>query len=432
MVSLTENLVAPVEQLTDRSELKQQVQLVVSTAPVIDVHTHLFPPEFDGLFLQGIDDLLNYHYLVAEFFRSTNLSPAAFWKLTKTQRADLVWQSMFVDNTPLSEAACGIVCILEAFGLDVRAPDLTEARAFFSSQELHEHFDRVLELANVSDVVMTNDPFSEREINLWNRGQQLDPRFHASLRLDRLVNDWPESMSTSALSDFDLDANLSDSSIRELRRFLDKCVARMEPLYMGLSLPPEFIFPANDVRDRLLREVVMPAAREHALPLAVMLGVRRGVNPALRTAGDGVGRADITAVERMCADNPEVRFLVTVLSRENQHELCVSARKFNNLMPFGCWWFVNNPSIVAEITRERLEMLGPSFIPQHSDACVLEHLISKWIQSRKVIAEALSERYEQLLQAGRSVTSAEIRRDVNRMFSGNFREWVGLRAAPRP
>ncbi|HEU5236720.1 MAG TPA: hypothetical protein VFU37_06240, partial [Pyrinomonadaceae bacterium] len=277
-----------------------------------------------------------------------------------------------------------------------------------------------------------NDPFSEREINLWNRGQQLDPRFHASLRLDRLVNEWPESMSTSALSDFDLDANLSDSSIRELRRFLDKCVARMAPLYMGLSLPPEFIFPANDVRDRLLREVVMPTAREHALPLAVMLGVRRGVNPALRTAGDGLGRADIIAIERMCADYPEVRFLVTVLSRENQHELCVTARKFNNLMPFGCWWFVNNPSIVAEITRERLEMLGPSFIPQHSDACVLEHLISKWSQSQKVIAEALCERYEQLLQAGRSVTSAEIRRDVNRMFSGNFREWVGLPAAPRP
>src|SRR5499433_239104 len=163
MVSLTENRVAPAELLTDCSELKKHVQLVMSTVPVIDVHTHLFPPEFDGLFLHGIDDLLNYHYLVAEFFRSTNLSHAAFWKLTKTQRADLVWQAMFVANTPLSEAACGIVCILEAFGLDTRARDLTEARAFFSSQELHEHFDRVMELASVTDVVMTNDPFSERE-----------------------------------------------------------------------------------------------------------------------------------------------------------------------------------------------------------------------------------------------------------------------------
>src|SRR5262249_15910810 len=167
---------------------------------------------------------------------------------------------------------------------------------------------------------------------------------------------------------------------------------------------------------------------EFALPLALMMGVRRGVNPALRAAGDGVGRADITALERLCADHPEVRFLATVLSRENQHELCVAARKFNNLMPFGCWWFVNNPSIVSEITRERLEMLGPSFIPQHSDAVVLEHLISKWGQSRRVIVDALGERYESLVQAGYAVSEAEIVRDVNRMFAGNFLDWVGLSA----
>ena len=29
--------------------------------------------------------------------------------------------------------------------------------------------------------------------------------------------------------------------------------------------------------------------------------------------------------------------------------VCI-ARKFANLMPFGCWWFLNNPSIIAEIT----------------------------------------------------------------------------------
>src|SRR5215831_21124309 len=157
-----------------------------------------------------------------------------------------------------------------------------------------------------------------------------------------------------------------------------------------------------------------------------MMGVRRGVNPLLRAAGDGLGRADITALERMCAEHPGVRFLTTVLSRENQHELCVTARKFSNLMPFGCWWFVNNPSIVSEITRERLEMLGPSFIPKHSDAVVLEHLISKWGQSRRVIADALGERYESLLQAGYTVSEGEIVRDVNRMFAENFSDWVGL------
>ena len=199
---------------------------------------------------------------------------------------------------------------------------------------------------------------------------------------------------------------------------------------MAVSLPDDFRFPSDDVRDRLLREAVLPTARAAGLPLSLMIGVRRGVNPALRIAGDGVGRADVKAVERMCAENPDVRFFVTFLSRENQHELCVAARKFSNLMPFGCWWFLNNPSIVAEITRERIELLGTSFIAQHSDARILEQLIYKWKHSRRVIADALVEAYTRLLASGRAVTAREIERDVARLFSENFRRWVAIEGAP--
>jgi hypothetical protein len=56
----------------------------------------------------------------------------------------------------------------------------------------------------------------------------------------------------------------------------------------------------------------------------------------------------------------------------------------------------------------------------------LEQLIYKWSHARAVIAASLSETYEQLLQSGRAVTREEIVRDVTRMFSGNFRAWVGF------
>ena len=68
-----------------------------------------------------------------------------------------------------------------------------------------------------------------------------------------------------------------------------------------------------------------------------MIGVRKQVNPRLRLGGDAVGRANLRCLENLCRDFPSNHFLVSVLSRENQHELCVLARKFNNLMPFGCW-----------------------------------------------------------------------------------------------
>lgn len=405
MVTSTESRTKFYGLLTDTEELRAEVELVVNSTPVMDVHTHLFPSEFNELCLYGIDELLTYHYLVAETFRSARIAYDQFWSMSKTAQADLVWKTLFVDNTPTSEAAQGIVSVLDVFGLDTRAEDLKEAREFFKSQRLTEHIDQVFEIARVSGVVMTNDPLDEAESEIWKANVNVDRRFESSLRLDRLLNGSGGGSGT--------------------RRLLDQWIQRLNPVYLAVSLPPDFTYPSDDDRTRLLREVVLPAAKEHGLTLTLMVGVRRSVNPNLREAGDALGRADVTTIERLCADYPEVRFLVTFLSRENQHELCVAARKFSNLMPFGCWWFLNNPSMVSEITRERFELLGQSFIPQHSDARVLEQLIYKWKHARRQIADALSISYEQLLQNGRAVTREEIARDVNRLFSGNFTEWVG-------
>jgi hypothetical protein len=106
----------------------------------------------------------------------------------------------------------------------------------------------------------------------------------------------------------------------------------------------------------------------------------------------------------------------------------VYARKFNNLMPFGCWWFLNNPSIVEEITRERIEMLGTSFILQHSDARVLEQLIYKWRNTRRTLAPILANAYSLLRNDGRGISRQDIQRDVNRLFRSNFENWTGVPA----
>ena len=399
--------------LSNTTELRAQVDLIVNSAPVADAHTHLFPPEFNELCLWGIDELLTYHYLTAEALRSARTTYEQFWAMSKTQQADLVWKTLFVDNTPTSEAAQGIISVLDVFGLDTRAPDLKEARAFFRSQPLAEHLDQVFDIARVSGVVMTNDPFDEAEDRLWNSSVSIDRRFSSSLRLDSLIN-------TSLVN-----TARAVSTVTRVRAFLDDWIQRRNPVYMALSLPPDFNFPSEDTRDHLLREVILPTAKEHGLALTLMVGVRRGVNPQLRDAGDALGRGDVASIERLCLEYPDVKFLVTFLSRENQHELCVAARKFSNLMPFGCWWFLNNPSMVSEITRERFELLGQSFIPQHSDARVLEQLIYKWKHARSQIADALYDSYQRLLDRGRAITPEEISRDVNRLFSGNFNELVG-------
>lgn len=412
--------------LANANELRECVEEVVTATPVMDMHTHLFAPEFGELNLWGIDELLTYHYLVAELFRSSKITPTQFWSLAKPAQADLIWKTLFTGQTPLSEATQGVVTVLSALGLDARMKDLRAAREFFREQRAEDYIQRVMKLAGVSDIVMTNDPFDSKEAFVWQRETEIDNRFHAALRLDRMLNEWQEAMPQLKGAGYKVEADLSGDTITEARRFLDDRVSRIKPLYMAVSLPDDFAFPDKSLRHKLITEVALPACREHDLPFALMIGVRRGVNPDLRLAGDGLGQADVHAVERLCADYPNNRFLVTMLARENQHALCVAARKFSNLMIFGCWWFVNNPSIIKEITRERIELLGASFIPQHSDARVFDQLVYKWQHSRRIIADALDESYQSLRLSGWAVTRTEVERDVERLFSGNFRDCVKL------
>ena len=76
---------------------------------------------------------------------------------------------------------------------------------------------------------------------------------------------------------------------------------------------------------------------------------------------------------------------------------------------------------------ERIELLGASFIPQHSDARILEQIVYKWAHSRRVIADALTANYEALQRDGWPLTREQIERDVKRMFQDNFRSFVGFK-----
>jgi hypothetical protein len=407
-------------------QIRAAVEEELRTTPFIDVHTHLFAPSLGGLGLWGIDELVTYHYLEAELFRSSTITPAQYWLLSKREKADAIWRALFVENAPVSEATRGVVAVLRAFGLRTDRPDLAEAREFFAAQDYQTHVRRVLEMAGVSEVAMTNDPLGPRETPLWQGGAERHPRFHPVLRLDRILNKWDGHCATLQGQGYKVDLEASAASLAEVRRFLNTWCRLMRPVAMAVSLPDTFRYPEDGARGRLLAEAVLPVCREFDLPMTLMIGVRYQVNPALRLAGDAAGKADLHSLGRLCGEFPDNRFLVSLLSRENQHELCVYARKFSNLMPFGCWWFLNNPSIVEEITRERLEMLGTSFIPQHSDARILEQVIYKWRNTRRTLAPILSNSYRLLHDDGRAVTRAEIRRDITRLFRTNFQTWTRL------
>src|SRR5258708_6227308 len=86
-----------------------QVEEIVASTPVYDIHTHLYEPAFGDLLLWGIDELLVYHYLVAESFRHHDLGYEKFWSLSKVEQADLIWKGLFIEHSPVSEACHGVL-----------------------------------------------------------------------------------------------------------------------------------------------------------------------------------------------------------------------------------------------------------------------------------------------------------------------------------
>jgi hypothetical protein len=433
-----------------KDQIRKTITDALNRQPIVDMHTHLYSPAFGtpvpqgggsgggggkvdptGLLLWGVDELLTYHYLVAEVYRvvpATKLPYEQFWKMTRVQQADHIWKNLFVNNSPVSEACRGVLTALQKLGLDTSNRDLNSFRKFFAEQDPSKYIDRVMQLSNVSSITMTNPVFDDNERNRWLKTPDLasDPRFKAVLRIDPILRDYPTAAKKLSEWGYTASSEIDNKTVDEARRFLRDWIDRMKAIYLAVSLSPDFRYPAagGDLKARcgqtMLEKVVLPVCEERGLPFAMMIGSRLKVNPGLGDGGDSLGKADIDSLVAILQKFPNNRFFVTMLSRENQHELCVTARKFGNLMPFGCWWFLNNPSLIDEIERMRMELLGTSFIPQHSDARVLDQLLYKWDHSRKILANVLTDKYEDLADTGWSVSREEIERDVRLLLKDNF------------
>ena len=412
------------KEIREVDTLRAVVTARVVETPVLDIHTHIYEEAFGDLLLRGPEELITYHYLQAETNRVlSDRTPGEFMALGKSEQARLIWQKLFVERSPLSEAGRGVVTAWRGLGV-TNVRDYDGVLGHFRGWTCSEHIDRVFRAANVQAVVMTNDPLNPKEAQVWNSGRKCDDRFRAALRIDPVLLDWPATWMRLREAGYVVDRDLMEATYPEIARFLQEWARKMGAIYMAASLPPTFAMPEDSFTGRILARSVLPVCRELGIPFAMMIGVKKRVMPELGDAGDAEGRANLDAVSYLCRAFPENKFLLTVLARENHHEAVVLARKFRNLHVFGCWWFNNNPSIVEELTRERMEMLGLSFTPQHSDARILDQLVYKWAHSRKVIAEVLCEKYGYLIAEGWYPTEDEVARDVGMLMGGEFERFL--------
>jgi hypothetical protein len=426
------------EYLASPQEVAAYVREAVATVEIIDVHTHLFPPSHGKLMLWGVNELLTYHYLVAEYLQTAPIEVEELNSFSKEKQASVIWQALFVDRSPMSEACRGVLTTLKLLGLGslVEKRDLRAIQEWFSQQDPEEYVDTVFRVAGLKYAVMTNIPFEPEEARHWlgDPANNVAPPawsrkyFRSALRVDQvLLGDWKSIGPT-------LDVFSLPHTLAGVRELLEKWIDIMAPEYFMASVPIYFEYPSDDAPETaagelpsgadLLLKVLLPLAEAKKLPIALKFDSVRPINARYGVAGDGVKPSNVDILIKLCNRFPKVKFLATFLSRVNQHEVTVTANKFRNLHLYGCWWYCNNPSIIEELTRMRIEILGTAFTSQHSDARVLDQLVYKWSHSREVIGEVLVDMYSKMHHTGWKISKSDVRRDVSRLFGQSYEEFM--------
>lgn len=442
----------------------EMLEEIIDKTPAIDVHTHLFPPEFQDMFLFGIDELLTYHYLIAEYFsHPVPHTPEEFYSLSKQSQAEYVWEKLFVQNTPISEACKGVLTVLDILRLnkELQELDLNKIRKWFNSQENQNMYvDLIFVLSKVHCVYMTNNPFDPIETKYWKQGVQYNKnKFRSCIRVDELF--YPDKLFTlknhindnftihykkkvTILDDFanDSEEECDDNEgtiisvwdywnngsnieyfYEYFKNYLDDWYTILNPDYVMMSLPYDFSL-RNSYQNKIMINIIIPFAQKYSLPIFLKIGADRKVNPELKSAGDSVGISQLDWLGNLCREYNKIKFVATVLSVNNQHQLAVLSRKFSNLHIYGCWWFCNIPSIIKSITQMRLELLGTSFTYQHSDSRVLEHLLYKWAHSRQNLLHILNTKYSELLSLPYPLTRNHLINDVKNLLGEKYLEYI--------
>lgn len=399
-------------------DIEEVVSNVVKSSSIVDIHTHLFPEVHEGYYLAGLDELLNYHYLTVETFRATGVDPNYFYSLSKSQRAEFVWNSLFVEATPLSEATRGVATVLDFFGIKAFGESYPNVKEMF--RRSHISHDALLERLGIEKIVMTNDPFNVEEWTIFSKEGWDRDRYLAALRLDTLFFDTGSALAVLREKGFvRYDEELTAV---HLVNFLNAVSQESRPKYVALSVDGSQL--PDLISNPLFCQALLPWLKDTGLPLALMIGVKRSVNPQYRLGGDGLGDTGLAHLEQLVRSYPEINFMVTHLHDVAQHEVTVLTRKFSNIKLFGFWWFINQPSLIQRTLNMRLDMLGGSFIPQHSDARIFEQLIFKWHHFKTQLQDVLVERYKTLAESGWVVDEEVIARDVKKLLHDNAMELI--------
>jgi glucuronate isomerase len=139
-----------------------------------------------------------------------------------------------------------------------------------------------------------------------------------------------------------------------------------------------------------VNEAFLTALEDHAE--AIVFQFSFGAEPLPFETGGRLSQRTIGQVAEMIGRHPRLRFQCFLASRSANQAMCTLVRELPNLSLAGYWWHNFFPDTIAQIIRERLEMVPANKqIGFFSDAYCVEWSYAKAVLVRKILARVLAE-----------------------------------------
>jgi hypothetical protein len=142
-----------------------------------------------------------------------------------------------------------------------------------------------------------------------------------------------------------------------------------------------------------VNEAFLTALAAHAGEIVFQFSF--GAEPLPFETASRLSQRTIGQVAELIGRHPNLRFQCFLASRHANQPMCTLARELPNFSLAGYWWHNFFPDTIAQVMRERLEMVPSNKqVGFFSDAYCVEWSFAKALMVRKILARALAERIE--------------------------------------
>ncbi|MCZ8520722.1 MULTISPECIES: hypothetical protein [Paenibacillus] len=406
-----------------KEALRELVRKAVLAAPVTDTCTRLRPQASVYPVPWGIDDLLTSRALREEAVRvlpggrSEELSV-----MPQPQAAEFLWQTLFVDRTPLSLSCQGILRTLNALGVESQARGLPDYRAAARGMSATDYLDLVFRLSGVKTACVLCDPLAGGDEEAWTDLGRPDPRFLPVLSVDTLLNDWRTARECLRERDYTVEDTLTAGTMDAIRSYLRYSIVKLNPVYLAAALPRGMDGGEDAGELRVLHECILPVADEAGIPFGADLSGGMRV-PRACGESDAWAPSTLAPLLGLCQRHPRQRFLGLSAAAALTVPELRGVRETPNLHLIGCT--APGGAAAAAPLHLCLDQLGGSVTPLYSEAGAVDELLPSWDRGRSLLGTVLFERYAELSEAGWTVTAEDVERDAAELLGGAFWRFLG-------